>query len=81
MVRSSAITVQEDAVFWKDPNADVIAVLADKGAVFTQMQGQYSVEPIRNPRGKYTNYWASLAGDNGIYTDYNYNWVVFTAGV
>lgn len=75
------VTVQEDAVFWKDPNADVIAVLADKGAVFTQMQGQYSVEPIRNPRGKYTNYWASLAGDNGIYTDYNYNWVVFTAGV
>lgn len=75
------VTVQEDAVFWKDPNTDVIAVLADKGAVFTQMQGQYSVEPIRNPRGKYTNYWASLAGDNGIYTDYNYNWVVFMAGV
>lgn len=57
-----------DEVYWKDPNEDVIAVIADKGAVFYSQQNGYEVEPIRNPRGRYTNYWASspnntIAGD------------------
>lgn len=52
-------TVEKANVFWKDPNADTYAILADKGAIFTCRQNPYVVEPIRNPRGLYTNYWAS----------------------
>lgn len=46
-------------VYTKDPNEDVIGLLADKGFVFEAQQNPYTVEPIRNPRGLYTNYWAS----------------------
>lgn len=56
---ATTATVQTENVYWQDPNADIIAVIADKGAVFTSMQNGYEVEPIRNPRGRYTNYWAS----------------------
>lgn len=56
---ATTATVETDEVYWQDPNADIIAVIADKGAVFTSMQNGYEVEPIRNPRGRYTNYWAS----------------------
>ena len=52
-------TVDTANVFWMDPNADTYAILADKGAIFTCRQNPYVVEPIRNPRGLYTNYWAS----------------------
>lgn len=72
----TTVTVQNDAVFWKDPNAGVIAVMADKGYIFNSMQNPYSVEPIRNPRGLYTNYWAS-SPNNTIATDPLYNIVVF----
>ena len=56
---ATTVTVSKNAVFMKDPNADLIGVIADKDIVFTSRQGSYSVEPIRNPRGLYTNYWAS----------------------
>lgn len=61
---------------WYDPNADVIAVLAQKGLVFENIQNPYEVVPIFNPRGLYTNYWAS-SPNNAIVTDSNYNMVVF----
>lgn len=65
---ASSVTVEPGEVYWQDPNADIIAVIADKGAVFYSRQNGYEVEPIRNPRGKYTNYWVSspnetIAGD------------------
>lgn len=60
-------TVETDEVFWKDPNENVIAIIADKGAVFTSQQNGYEVEPIRNPRGRYTNYWASSPNNTVAY--------------
>lgn len=67
-------TVQASAVYWKDPNEKVLAVIADKGVVFTNTQNPYKVEPIRNPRGLYTNFWASSV-NNGIFYDRYYNLV------
>lgn len=70
---------KEDAdVVAVDGNADVIAVLADKGWLFETMQNGYTVEAIHNPRGLYDNYWASSA-NNGIHYDRLYNFVVFKA--
>lgn len=65
-------------VYFKDPNEDTIAVLMDKGAIFTSTQNPYSVRPIINPRGLYTNYWASAPG-NTIAGDPLYNFIVFNA--
>lgn len=69
-------TVTDDAVKWYDPNADVLAVLADKGLIFEGIQNPYTVEPIRNPRGLYTNYWANSPG-NTVAVDPLYNAVIF----
>lgn len=69
------VTVAEEAVFWKDTNSDVIAIIADKGWLFESIQNPYRVEPIRNPAGLYQNYWAS-APNNAILIDALYNVVV-----
>ena len=61
---------------WDDPNSDVLAVLIQKGAIFENSQNPYVVRPIQNPRGLYTNYWASRP-NNGINFDYYYTMVVF----
>ncbi len=58
-----------------DPNADILAVIADKGLVFENVQNPYNVEPIRNPRGLYTNFWCSSV-NNGIVVDNYKNFVV-----
>ena len=60
---------------WADPNEDVLAVLIQKGAIFENAQNPYTVRPIQNPRGLYTNYWASRP-DNGINFDYYYTVIV-----
>lgn len=73
---ASEVTVQNGEEFMQDPNADVYAVLADKGLVFETLQNPYTVEPIRNPRGLYTNYWAN-SPNNSICYDPLYNMVVF----
>lgn len=72
----STANVDEAKVTAVDPNADVVAVLADKGVVFECRQNPYTVEPIRNPRGRYVNYWAS-SPNNTIAYDSLYNMVVF----
>lgn len=72
----TSVTVTDDDAVPVDPNADVVAVLADKGVVFECRQNPYTVEPIRNPRGRYVNYWAS-APNNTIAYDALYNMVVF----
>lgn len=63
-------------VYTKDPNESVLALLADKGFVFEAQQNPYTVEPIRNPRGLYTNYWAS-SPNNTVAVDPLYNCVEF----
>lgn len=65
-----------DEVYWQDPHADTYAILADKGVVFQTRQNPYVVEPIRNPRGLYTNYWAN-SPNNCVAYDPLYNAVVF----
>lgn len=68
--------ITDDDIVYLDPNATTYGILADKGAVFETLANPYVVEPIRNPRGLYTNYWAS-APNNGIHYDPLYNVVVF----
>lgn len=70
-------TVADDNVYWKDENAEVIGVIFQKGAIFENKQNPYSVRPIYNPRGLYTNYWAS-SPNNAINVDPNYNMIVIT---
>lgn len=70
------VTVALGAEYYKDPNADVYAILADKGLVFEMRKNDYRVETIRNPYGLYNNLWAS-APNNGIFVDPLYNAVVF----
>lgn len=74
----NTVNVNADDIFWKDGNADVYAVLADKGYLFHSQQNPYRVEAIRNPRGLYTNYWAS-SPNNAVCVDHLYNIVVFNA--
>lgn len=62
---------------WDDPNADVLAVVAQKGVIFENAQNPYTVTPIYNPRGMYNNYWANRP-NNGIVYDHYYNLVAFT---
>ena len=75
---ASTITVSADYEpdHWDDPNANVLAVLIQKGAIFENAQNPYMVRPIENPRGLYTNYWASRP-NNGINYDHYYTMVVF----
>lgn len=75
-------TVWVDAVEpdgYTDPNADILAVLIQKGAIFETAQNPYQVTPIYNPRGLYTNYIASRP-NTGIHYDALYNMVVFKKG-
>ena len=74
---ASTPTVETEDVYWKDPNADIVAIVADKGTVFTSQQNGYEVEPIRNPRGRYTNYWAS-SPNNTVAYDPLYNFVTIS---
>lgn len=75
---ATTATLDKYNIYWQDPNEDVIAILADKGVVFETVQNPYEVIPIYNPRGRYTNYWAS-SPNNGLHYDYYYNYVVFKA--
>lgn len=69
--------IPNEVTKYSDPNEDVMAVIADKGYIFENIQNPYQVEPIRNPRGLYTNYWAS-SPNNGIVVDHLYNIVTIS---
>lgn len=72
------VTVENTAVFWKDPNSKILAVVADKGWMFNAIQNPYEVRPAPpNARGLYNTYWASSPA-NGIFYDANYNFVVIS---
>ena len=64
--------VPDDEVFWKDPNKDIVGIIADKGYLFYSIQNPYRVESIRNARGLYTNFWASSV-NNTVAIDHIYN--------
>lgn len=64
-------------IYTVDPNENVIGILADKGLVFECRQNPYTVEPIRNPRGMYTNYWCNCPGGT-VAADPLYNMVEIT---
>ena len=69
--------IPNEVTKYTDPNASLLAVIADKGYIFENQQNPYQVEPIRNPRGLYTNYWAS-SPNNGIVVDHLYNVVTIS---
>lgn len=58
-----------------DLDEDIIAVIADKGLIFENNQSPYTVEPARNVRGRYTDFWAS-SPKNAILVDNYANMVV-----
>lgn len=60
-----------------DPNSDVFAVLAQKGVIFATTQNPYEVRSIYNPRGLYTNHFASQPNGSFNY-DSTYDLVVFS---
>ena len=72
------VTVTDEQVYKKDPNADVLGMLVQRGAYFENAQNPYTVTPIYNPRGMYTNYIANRP-NNGLNWDALYNMVVFRA--
>lgn len=75
---ATVVTVENDAVYKKDPNEKVLGMLVQRGAYFENAQNPYTVTPIMNPRGLYTNYIANRP-NNGINWDALYNLVVFKA--
>lgn len=67
-------TVKEDEAYYKDPNSDILAIIADKGVIFNAIQNPTEMHPIFNPRGLYTNYWLS-SPFNAVACDHLYNLV------
>lgn len=65
---------------WYDPNENVIAVIAQKGYIFRNIQNGVETRPILNPRGLYTNYWVS-SPNNAIVVDPLYAVIVVTGKV
>lgn len=74
---SEGTLVQKGSEFYQDPNASVIGMIADKGLLFEGIQNPYTIEPIRNPRGRYTNMWAS-SPNNTVAVDALYNCAVIS---
>lgn len=70
------VDFHDDDVFWKDPHEDVLAILADKGLIFTSVQNGVQMNTIYNPRGLYTNYFLSMPNAT-VAIDNIYNAVVF----
>lgn len=69
--------IHEDALEWVDGNAGVLAVLAQKGLIFTTMQNgiQQVVTPY-NARGAYQNIFYNVIGA-GVHYDYYYDVITF----
>lgn len=74
---SAGTFVAKNAAHYKDPNKGIKAIIADKGLIFEGRQNDYSIEPWRNPRGRYTNLWAS-SPNNTVAVDAMYNAVTIS---
>lgn len=72
---ATAVTVQNGSEFYKDPNSDVVAVIAQRGVIFETSQNPYNVEPIRNPMALRTNFIATRP-NTGITYDSYYTFIV-----
>lgn len=69
----TTVTLLGDSdILWDDPNADRLAIIAQKGVIFENRQNSYQVNTIYNPRGMYNNYWAN-SPNNSIVYDHFYN--------
>lgn len=64
-----------DDVTYVDPNSDVLVMVCQKGLLFEDIQNEYSVQPIYNPRTLCTNYWANQP-QTGLAFDPYYGCVV-----
>jgi len=60
-----------------DPNADILAVIAEKGVIFRLEQNPLHVRTIFNPRGEYQNTFFNETG-NGIYYNYTKNLITIS---
>lgn len=69
--------LNDPAIRVADLDANVLAVVAQKGLIFEDIKEPYSVQVIYNPRGMYNNYWANAA-NNMIRYDANYDCIVIT---
>lgn len=69
----------DDLVFVDDDdrNADTVAVIIEKGAIFELIQNEMVVETRRNQRGMYTNPWFNQP-NNGIGYNHYKNLIKFT---
>lgn len=68
----------DKTVFWKDPNEKVLAVLADKGAVFHVMHNAPRLTPAPyNAAGLYVTEWFSAPG-NEIHYDALYTFITIS---
>lgn len=70
--------LDDPSITMVDEDADVLAVVAQKGLVFENIKDGYVVQPIFNPRGQYNNYWASAPDTNTIAYDKNYDCIKVT---
>ena len=70
--------LDEDEVVAVDANPNVIAIIAQKGLIFENIQNPYTVLPTPyNPAGLYLDFWASSA-NNSICFDYYYGCIVIS---
>lgn len=66
----------EEDIIAVDPNANITAVLIQKGALFLNEQTAYTTQAIYNPAGMYTNFWANKP--NGAFNyDACYDLIIF----
>ena len=71
--------LSDNDIFWKDPNADVLAMIVQKGIIFENKQNPYEVQTAGyNPRGRYITYFANVA-NNSIVIDNIYTAVAIKA--
>lgn len=60
-----------------DEDANVLAIVAQKGVIFENISNPYRVEPARSAPGLYTDFWAS-APDNLLAYDANYDLITIS---
>lgn len=70
--------LDDPSIRFVDLDADVLAVVAQKGLIFENIKDGVSVIPIMNPRSLYTNYWLNVPDTNTIAYDANYDCIVIT---
>lgn len=74
---ATEVTVENDSVYWKDENDDIICMIAQKGILCETIQNPVRVDPMYpNPKGLYQNFFFN-APNNGMNFFAPYNLVLF----